>query len=123
MRGEGRLSRLRFDIVDRPGQLAAVVAVLSNAGANIVEVSHQRIFTDLPAKAVVLEVVIETRDRSHLASTIDALKAAGDGDSRIIVYPDAQHGFNADYRPSYNAIDAKEAWSNMLSWFKAHGVG
>jgi threonine dehydratase len=73
---EGRLSRLRFDIVDRPGQLAAVVAVLSNAGANIVEVSHQRIFTDLPAKAVVLEVVIETRDRSHLASTIEALKAA-----------------------------------------------
>jgi threonine dehydratase len=73
---EGRLSRLRFDIVDRPGQLAAVVAVLSNAGANVVEVLHQRIFTDLPAKAVVLEVVIETRDRSHLASTIDALKAA-----------------------------------------------
>jgi threonine dehydratase len=73
---EGRLSRLRFDIVDRPGQLAAVVAVLSNAGANIVEVSHQRIFTDLPAKAVVLEVVIETRDRSHLSSTIDALKGA-----------------------------------------------
>jgi threonine dehydratase len=73
---EGRLSRLHFDIVDRPGQLAAVVAVLSSAGANIVEVSHQRIFTDLPAKAVVLEVVIETRDRSHLAATIEALKAA-----------------------------------------------
>jgi threonine dehydratase len=80
---EGRLSRLRFDIVDRPGQLAAVVAVLSNAGANIVEVSHQRIFTALPAKAVVLEVVIETRDRSHLSSTIDALKAA---DIRVDVY-------------------------------------
>jgi threonine dehydratase len=73
---EGRLSRLHFDIVDRPGQLAAVVTVLSNVGANIVEVSHQRIFTDLPAKAVVLEVVIETRDRSHLASTIEALRAA-----------------------------------------------
>ena len=73
---EGRLSRLHFDIVDRPGQLAAVVTVLSNAGANVVEVSHQRIFTDLPAKAVVLEVVIETRDRSHLASTIEALRAA-----------------------------------------------
>jgi threonine dehydratase len=73
---EGRLSQLRFDIVDRPGQLNTVVAVLSQAGANIVEVSHQRIFTDLPAKAVLLEVVIETRDRSHLALTIDALKAA-----------------------------------------------
>jgi threonine dehydratase len=73
---EGRLSQLRFDIVDRPGQLATVVAVLSKTGANIVEVSHQRIFTDLPAKAVLLEVVIETRDRSHLASTIAALRAA-----------------------------------------------
>jgi threonine dehydratase len=74
---EGRLSRLRFDIVDRPGQLATVLAVLSKSGANIVEVSHQRIFTDLPAKAVLLEVVIETRDRSHLASTVAALTAAG----------------------------------------------
>ncbi len=73
---EGRLSKLKFDIVDRPGQLGTVVAVLSKAGANIVEVSHQRIFTDLPAKAVVLEVVIETRDRSHLEATVAALKAA-----------------------------------------------
>jgi len=73
---EGRLSRLQFDIADRPGQLGLVVAALSKAGANIVEVSHQRIFTELPAKAVLLEVVIETRDRSHLASTIEALRAA-----------------------------------------------
>jgi threonine dehydratase len=73
---EGRLSQLRFDIVDRPGQLATVVAILSKSGANIVEVSHQRIFTDLPAKAVLLEVVIETRDRSHLEATIATLRAA-----------------------------------------------
>jgi threonine dehydratase len=73
---EGRLSQLRFDIVDRPGQLGNVVAVLSKTGANIVEVSHQRIFTDLPAKAVQLEVVIETRDRAHLTSIIAALRAA-----------------------------------------------
>jgi threonine dehydratase len=73
---EGRLTQLRFDIADRPGQLATIVAVLGRAGANIVEVSHQRIFTDLPAKAVLLEVVIETRDQSHLAATIASLKAA-----------------------------------------------
>ena len=73
---EGRLTQLRFDIVDRPGQLGTVVAVLGKTGANIVEVAHQRIFTDLPAKAVLLEVVIETRDRSHLNSTIAALRAA-----------------------------------------------
>ena len=73
---EGRLSQLRFDIVDRPGQLATVLAVLSKTGANIVEVSHQRIFTELPAKAVLLEIVIETRDRAHLTSTIATLKEA-----------------------------------------------
>jgi threonine dehydratase len=73
---EGRLSKLKFDIVDRPGQLATVVAILSKSSANIVEVSHQRTFTDLPAKAVLLEVVIENRDRSHLEATIAALRAA-----------------------------------------------
>jgi carboxymethylenebutenolidase len=43
-------------------------------------------------------------------------------DSKIIVYPDAQHGFNADYRPSYNETDAKDGWAKMLAFFKAHGV-
>jgi threonine dehydratase len=79
---EGRLSQLRFDIVDRPGQLGEVVAVLSRSGANIVEVSHQRIFTDLPAKAVHLEIVVETRDRAHLDATIAALRAA---DLKVVV--------------------------------------
>ena len=73
---EGRLSKLRFDISDRPGQLGTVVAILSKAGANIVEVSHQRIFTELPAKAVHLEVVIETRDGSHLDAVVASLRAA-----------------------------------------------
>jgi carboxymethylenebutenolidase len=38
------------------------------------------------------------------------------------VYPDAQHGFNADYRPSYNADAAKDGWGLMLAWFKKYGV-
>ena len=38
------------------------------------------------------------------------------------VYPDAQHGFLADYRPSYNAEAAKDAWAMTLDWFKKHGV-
>lgn len=42
--------------------------------------------------------------------------------SQIIVYPDAGHGFNADYRPSYRAADAKDAWAKMLAWFKQHGA-
>ena len=50
-----------------------------------------------------------------------ALKAAGK-DSEIIVYPDAPHGFNADYRPSYRKDAAGDAWSHMLAWFKKHGA-
>ncbi len=51
-----------------------------------------------------------------------ALLAAGDAQSKIIVYPQAGHGFNADYRASYNAEAATDAWARMLAWFKAHGV-
>jgi carboxymethylenebutenolidase len=40
----------------------------------------------------------------------------------IVVYADAPHGFNADYRPSYRAADAAAAWQRMLAWFKTYGV-
>ena len=50
-----------------------------------------------------------------------AIKAAN-GTSEIIVYPDAPHGFNADYRPSYRPDDAKDAFGKLLAWFKAHGA-
>lgn len=51
-----------------------------------------------------------------------ALKAAGKTGSEIIVYPNAQHGFLADYRPSYGAADAADAWAKMLAFFKKNGV-
>ncbi len=52
-----------------------------------------------------------------------ALKKAGkDQDFELIVYPDAGHGFNADYRPSYKEDDAKDAWAKLIAWFKAHGT-
>jgi threonine dehydratase len=74
---EGCLSQLGIDLVDRPGQLAKVANLLGEAGANIVEVYHQRVFTALPAKGALLEVVIETRDRAHLDETVGKLRAAG----------------------------------------------
>jgi len=74
---EGRLTELAIDIVDRPGQLAAVSNLLAEAGANIIEVSHQRTFSDLPAKGTLLELVIETRDRAHLDEVMARLGAAG----------------------------------------------
>ena len=52
----------------------------------------------------------------------EALAKAGKTDSEIIVYPDAGHGFHADYRASYNAADAADGWRRMLAFFAAHGV-
>jgi len=50
-----------------------------------------------------------------------ALQVIGDP-SEIHVYPGAQHGFNADYRPSYSKADAEDAWKKMSAWFKKYGV-
>ena len=74
---EGRLTQLSIDLVDRPGALATVANLLAEAGANIVEVTHQRVFSDLPAKRALLDVVIETRDRAHLEDAVSRLKACG----------------------------------------------
>lgn len=51
-----------------------------------------------------------------------ALKAAGQTGSEIVVYPEAQHGFLADYRPSYDAAAGRDGWKRMLAFFAAHGV-
>ena len=51
-----------------------------------------------------------------------ALKAAGNTASDIIVYPGVQHGFHADYRPSYDKAAAEDGWKKMLAFFAANGV-
>ena len=40
----------------------------------------------------------------------------------IVVYPDAPHGFHADYRPSYRKADAEDAWNRAIAWLRSHGV-
>jgi carboxymethylenebutenolidase len=65
------------------------------------------------------------KDRGIPLDTVEkmreAIKAAN-GKSEIIVYPEADHGFNADYRPMYNKAAAEDAWRRMLEWFKKHGA-
>ncbi len=48
-------------------------------------------------------------------------KAAGKT-IEIVVYDNAGHAFNADYRPSYRAPAAMDGWNRMLAWFKKYGV-
>ena len=60
--------------------------------------------------------------QEDVAAMRAALASAGKTQAEIRVYPDAGHGFHADYRSSYNEADAKDGWARALAWFKAHGV-
>ena len=73
---EGRIAGLRIKIDDRPGTLAAVARIVGDAGANILEVSHQRLFLDVPAKSADLDLVVEARDRAHVDDLVARLEAA-----------------------------------------------
>ena len=73
----GRLCRLEIEVPDVPGTLGRVSTVVGSAGANIVEIHHQRMFVDVNARAAELEVVIETLDHEHVGRVAAALEAAG----------------------------------------------
>ena len=48
-----------------------------------------------------------------------ALKAAGKT-AEFVLYGDAPHAFHADYRPSYRALAAKDAWARCIAWFNKY---
>ena len=74
---EERLVTLRFEITDLPGTLGRIAGLIGEAGANIIDVTHHRLFLDVPAKAADLDFTIETRDADHTATVEAALQAAG----------------------------------------------
>jgi threonine dehydratase len=80
MRGlvrSGRLVRLEIQIPDQPGVLGHVASVVGKAGANIVEIVHDRMFLDVPARSAEIEVVMETFDHAHVDLVVAALADAG----------------------------------------------
>lgn len=76
MASDGRIARLRVDISDEPGMLAAITASIGRCGGNIVEIYHQRLFYDVPAKLAKIDAVVETRGPEHVQDIIDDLRAA-----------------------------------------------
>jgi threonine dehydratase len=77
MRGlvrDARLVRLRVTMPDVSGSLAKVAALIAEAGGNIVEVQHQRIFGTSSVRSPEVEFLVETRDRGHTAELIAALQ-------------------------------------------------
>ena len=73
----GRIARLRVAAPDPPGALAAITAKFHEAGVNIIEIRHSRIFTALPAKDTVIEVECEARDSAAIDQVERMLEAAG----------------------------------------------
>ena len=73
----GRLARIRIRLQDRPGALVNVFRVIAEQNVNVLEIYHQRVFTDLPAKGLITDIECETRDASHLGRLISSLREAG----------------------------------------------
>jgi threonine dehydratase len=73
---DGRIARLRIDIADEPGMLAAISTAIGKCGGNIVEIYHQRLFYDVPAKLAKIDAVVETRGPAHVDEIMAALQAA-----------------------------------------------
>ena len=80
---QGRLARLRIFLQDRPGSLYNVMHEFNTHNVNIIEISHQRIFTTLPAKGLVTDIECEARDREQLDALIKALRAKGYAISQV----------------------------------------
>ncbi|MEO6433268.1 MAG: threonine ammonia-lyase [Sphingomicrobium sp.] len=73
----GRIARLKIAAEDRPGALASITARFHEAGVNIIEINHSRIFSHLPAKDTMIEVECEARDASAIDDVVARLEAAG----------------------------------------------
>jgi threonine dehydratase len=80
MRGmvrDGRVTTLRIQITDSPGVLGTLAGTIGEAGGNIIEIYHQRMFYDLPVKKADVDAMIETRNAGHVREIVGKLKEAG----------------------------------------------
>jgi threonine dehydratase len=74
---QGRLVRLLVEADDQPGRLATIAALLGECGANIVEVEHGRLTSDVAVRRARVSFVLETVDADHAGRVVLALEAAG----------------------------------------------
>ena len=103
---------------------AAVVwyGVLGGARTEIQPRTAADMATEIHAPLLALQ---GGQDRSISVADLQAAAArarAAGKTVEVVVYPDAGHGFHADYRPSYRPADAADGWQRMLAWFRRWGV-
>ncbi|HEX6812677.1 MAG TPA: threonine ammonia-lyase [Planctomycetota bacterium] len=77
LKRDGKVAKLRIEIHDVPGVLAQVTQMIGAAGADIIEIEHQRLFTSLAPRQAELDVVMETRGQAHVDQILLTLEAAG----------------------------------------------
>ncbi|HEV2814253.1 MAG TPA: threonine ammonia-lyase [Solirubrobacteraceae bacterium] len=73
----GRRLLVQSRIGDRPGELASLLAVVGEQGANLIEVQHVREGLDLHVRETAVQLVLETRGRDHAAAVLEAIRAGG----------------------------------------------
>lgn len=74
---DGKVAKLRIEIRDVPGVLSRVTQMIGAEGADIIDIEHQRLFTNLGPRHAELDVVMETYGTAHVARILETLKAAG----------------------------------------------
>lgn len=74
---EGRYFAFRTRLRDRPGALSKLLALIGDAGANVVAISHHRLGTRLGVQEVEVQIEVETRGSGHIRSLADSLGEAG----------------------------------------------
>jgi threonine dehydratase len=77
LKRDGKVAKLRIAIDDVPGVLARVTQMIGAAGADIIDIEHQRLFTGLAPRQAELDVVMETRGQAHVDRILAALQGAG----------------------------------------------
>ncbi len=74
---DGRRTRLRIHLTDRPGALHGMTRILAEARVNIVETSYDRAYYGVNLGNTAIDVTLETRGASHIAEIRKALTDAG----------------------------------------------
>jgi len=77
LKRDGKVAKLRISIHDVPGVLARVTQMIGAAGADIIDIEHQRLFNNLAPRQAELDVVMETRGKAHVDQILLTLEAAG----------------------------------------------
>ncbi len=74
---DGRMTKVRIDIIDEPGMLARISNLIADNGGNIIEIYHQRMFHDVPVKNAKIDAVIESLSANHIEGIIQSLRDDG----------------------------------------------